>query len=518
MTRQPGPRRTHAATESDGDRQPDAESTGAAGEHEVVRSRTAHRASLAVLVTTQLYVMLSGTVVNITLPVMGADLHLSPADLSRVVSAYILAVAALLLPAGRAADRFGRRRLLLIGLAVSAIASCLVAAAGDGVSLIAARVLQGAGIALVQSSLLALFLLRAPAGDRAKPLGLWSMATLTGGGAGILFSGLLTEVVGWRGVFFASAAFAALLAPLCAVTAPSDQGTRGTMSRRDLPTFVVLASGLTLLAVGTAEAGHMGVSRPGALVPIGAGLAGLLLLITLERRRANPLIPLRIIAGPRVGAAQLGVAVLGMTATGFFFFLSLYQQQVLGDSPGVAALWQIPLAVASGVGSVYAVRLGRRFGSGTALAFGQVSLAVGLVWMGRLKGENGFGDEALLPSLLVGAGLGVALVHMVNAATAGADRQDAGLASGLTSTVKKCGGVFGLTLLSSLAVSESQRADLTMSRVQALQEGYAAAFTTLGTLVAATALLIPLAPLLGRIMPRRSRPRTTGDDNAPSRT
>ncbi|WP_173264633.1 MFS transporter [Streptomyces pacificus] len=479
-------------------------------------SRTASRVSLAILVATQFYVMLTGTVVNITLPVMGEDLGLAPTLLPQVVGAYVLATAALLLPAGRAADRFGRRRLLLVGLAVSSFASCLVALSGDATTLIAARAFQGAGIALVQAALLALFLLRAPEGERARPLGLWGMATLAGGGVGVLFSGLLTEVAGWRYVFFAIAAFAALLAPLCAVTAPSDGVTGDRVPRRDLVSLVVLASGLVLLAFGTAEAGRWG-SRPQALVPAGGGLALLALLIALERGRPNPLIPLRVFAGASVRAAQVGVAVLGMAATGMFFLLPLYQQRVLGDSPGTAALWQVPLTVASSLGSVFAARLGRRLGSRTALALGQTVLAAGLLWMGRLKGERSFGEEALLPSLLMGAGLGVALVHMVKAATAGADQQNAGVASGLTTTVKKCGGVFGLTALGSLAAAVTETADPGLSQVRALQEGYAAAFTLLGALVAATALLVPLAPLLGRIASRRSQRGTTAD-SAPPRT
>ncbi|WP_184491503.1 MFS transporter [Streptomyces sp. I6] len=469
------------------------------------------------MVATQFYVMLTSTVVNITLPVMGEDLGLAPTLLPQVVGAYVLATAALLLPAGRAADRFGRRRLLLIGLAVSTFASCLVAVAGDATTLIAARAFQGAGIALVQAALLALFLLRAPEGERAKPLSLWGMATLAGGGVGVLFSGLLTEVAGWRYVFFAIAVFAALLAPLCAVTAPSDEVTGGRVPRRDLVSLVVLASGLVLLAFGTAEAGRWGMSRLQALIPAGMGLALLVLLIALERGRSNPLIPLRIFASASVRAAQVGVAVLGMAATGMFFLLPLYQQRVLGDSPGTAALWQVPLTVASSMGSVFAARLGRRLGSRTALALGQTVLAVGLLWMGRLKGERSFADEALLPSLLIGGGLGVALVHMVKAATAGADQQNAGVASGLTTTVKKCGGVFGLTALGSLAAAVTGTADPGLPQVRALQEGYAAGFTLLGALVAATVLLIPLAPLLGRIASRRSH-RSTAVDSAPPRT
>ncbi|WP_338676601.1 MFS transporter [Streptomyces sp. SCSIO 30461] len=448
------------------------------------------RSQLAALASVQFLLMLSASVINVTSPAIGEDLRLSPVQLSWVVSAYVLAIAALLLPAGRATDLVGRRRLMLVGLCVFAAASVLAALSDSVGPLIGARALQGVGVALVEPALLSLFLLLAPPGERGKPLGLWGAAAAAGGGAGTLLGGLLTGSTGWQSVFFTAAALAVLLAVACARMLPADVRTAPGLSRQDMRAAIALSAGLVAVAFGSAEAGRTGWTRPAALASVGAGLVLLALLAAAERRRRYPLVPVRAIAKASVGLSQLAVAVMGMTGTATFFFLAQYQQRVLGDTPQTAALWQLPLTVAAALGSVLAARLARLVGPKMAAVLGQTALGAGLLWLGRLTGEGTFAQEALVPSLLVGCGMGLAVVHLTQAATAWATPQEAGLVSGLTSTARAFGGVIGLAPLSSLAAYTTVSTSHDVSQTQALQAGYSTAFTTLGLIMAASTLLL----------------------------
>ncbi|MFE3657462.1 MFS transporter [Streptomyces sp. NPDC059165] len=463
---------------------------------------TSLRAPLAVLVAAQFLVMFSASNINIVLPAIGEAMHLSPVDLSWIVTVYVLAVAALLLPAGAAMDITGRRRLLLIGLAVLGGASALAGLAGGAATLITARVLQGVGVALVEPAVLCLLLTLAPGPRRNKALGALGAGAALGGGAGVLLGGLLTEAMGWRGIFYATAFLALLLALVCVLVVPADAGNCRSLSRRDLKAATLMLVGLLALSYGMTEAARSGWTRPVVLVPLGVGVVLLTTLAAAEKRRARPLLPLRMVTTGDVGPANIGMGVLGTVVTGMFFFLSLYQQQILGDGPRTAALCQVPLSVAMVLASTQASRLARRAGSRTTLGVGLAALGAGLLWLGRAPGEGTFVEEAMAPSVLIGAGLGIAFVQLTQAATAGVPHQDWGAASGLVTTTRMIGGVFGLALLTSLAASRTAGADPLAPEVQALHEGYRATFTVLGLLVLATALFLLAVVVRPRAAPK----------------
>ncbi|MFJ4013333.1 MFS transporter [Streptomyces sp. NPDC090026] len=461
----------------------------APGRGPTLRPRTnSLRTLLALLTAAQFLVMFSAANINIVLPEIGEAMNLSPVQLSWVVSAYVLAVAALLLPAGVVMGTIGRRRLLLTGLAVMGGASLLAGLADGTGTLITARALQGAGAALVEPAVLCLLLTLFPEPLRSRALGSVGAAAALGGGAGVLAGGLVTEAVGWRGIFFVTASLPLLLALACLRGVPASGERGGSLSRHDLKAVVLMPGGLLLLAFGMTEAGRSG-GTPAALVPLGTGALLLAMFAAAERRRNRPLLPLRRLTSGIAGFANLGTAVMGMVVTGMFFFLSLYQQQILGDGPRAAALCQIPLSVAGALGCTLTPRIVRRTGPRTALELGLVLLAVGLLWLGRAPGEGTFVQEALAPSLLIGAGMGISFVRLTHMATAGIPSEDSGRASGLVTTARMTGGVFGLALLTGLAASTTSGADPLTSEVRALHEGYRATFSVLGLIVFATALL-----------------------------
>nr|WP_311137737.1 MFS transporter [Streptomyces sp. I6] len=341
-----------------------------------------------------------------------------------------------------------------------------------------------------------------PGPRRARALGVLGAGAALGGGTGMLLGGVLTDAVGWRGVFFATALLALLLALACVPGVPADSGYDRRPARRVPRALALMPVGILALAYGVTEAGRSGWTRPAVLVPLGAGAALLAVFAAAQKQGDRPLLPLRLLTRGVAGPAYLGMAVLGTVVAGTFFFLSLYQQQVLGDGPRTAALYQVPLSVAAVLGSTLAPRIARRAGPGTVLGSGLAALAAGLLWLGRAPGKGAFVQEAMAPSLLVGAGLGVAFVQLTQAATADVPYQDAGRASGLLSTAKAMGGVFGLALLTGLAVARTG-ADPLASGAQALHEGYQAAFTTLGLVALTTALvLLTVFAARGRRAPR----------------
>ncbi|TLQ47788.1 MFS transporter [Streptomyces marianii] len=464
------------------------------------------RTPLAILTAAQFLVMFSASNINIVLPAIGETMDLLPVDLSWVVTAYVLAIAALLLPAGAAMDITGRRRLLLTGLAVLCGSSAMAGLAGGAGTLITARALQGAGVALAEPAVLCLLLALVPEPRRNKALGILGVGASLGGGTGVLLGGLLTEAVGWRGIFYATSALALLLALACAAGVPADAGSGRRLSRHDLKAAALMLVGLLALAYGMTEAGRSGWTRPAVLLPLGVGTVLLTAFAASEKRRDRPLLPLRVFSTGLVGPANIAMAVLGAVITGMFFFLSLYQQQILGDGPKAAALCQIPLSVAAALGCTLAPRLARRAGPRTALGMGLAALAAGLLWLGGVPGEGTFLQEAMAPSLLIGAGLGIAFVQITQAATAGVPHQDSGPASGLVTTARMIGGVFGLALLTGLAASRTAAADPLASEVRALHEGYQATFTVLGLAVLATALFLLAVFVRRRRAPRGAAP------------
>ncbi|MEV0965384.1 MULTISPECIES: MFS transporter [unclassified Streptomyces] len=446
------------------------------------------------LIAVQFLVVFSASVINIAVPSIGESMGLSSVGLSWVISAYVLAVAALLLLAGRVSDIVGRRRLLLAGLALFAGASVMAAFAGDAGTLITARAVQGVGIALVEPPMLSLLISLAPTRtQRSRILGLLGAAAAFGGGAGVVLGGLLTQAMGWQGIFHATALLSLLLVLACVRGVPADAPVGRGLCRRDVECAVLLVAGLVALSYGVTEAAGSGWTRPPALVLLGAGAALLAVFLALDRRRNRPLVPLRIFTTGSVGAADLGMIALGTVATGGLFFLALYQQRVLGYEPGVSALWQVPMSAAAVTGSTMAPRLARRTSPRTTLRAGQATLAAGLLWLGRAPGEGSFAQEALAPSLLIGAGLGITFVQLTQAATAGVPAHESGLASGLVRTARMMGGVFGMAVLTSLAATRTIAAGSATSEVQALHAGNQAAFTALGLIIAVSAVLMAAA-------------------------
>ncbi|MFH9070303.1 MFS transporter [Streptomyces alboflavus] len=395
--------------------------------------------ALVALATAQFVVVLSTSIVNVALPAVSGGLGLSSGALSWVVNAYVLAFGALLLPGGRFADLCGRRRMFAAGTTVFALASLAAGLAPNAGALIAARAAQGVGAALLAPAALALVLLIFPPGakpqggglTRGAALGVWGAVSGAGGAAGVILGGVLTEWYGWRAVFLVVVPIAVTSLGATLLLVPADRPTGGGL---DLVGAIASTTGLTALVYA------LTAGQPLAAV---AGLALLAAFADRQRRTTTPLVPPRLLRTGRVAAANLAMTLLGAVWVGLFYFLPLYQQQVLGYSALAAGLTQLPLALTVVVASTLAPRLPDRAGLGAALA------ALTLLALARTDGT--FAVDLLGPSVLVGAGLGVAFVRLTTLATDGVPAADSGLAGGLVNTTRQTGGALGLALLTALA-------------------------------------------------------------------
>ncbi|MFJ6050601.1 MFS transporter [Streptomyces sp. NPDC092307] len=444
--------------------------------------------ALAALAAAQFTVMLATSIVNVALPQIRSGVGLSDGGTTWVVNAYGLAFGALLLAGGRAGDLLGRRRVLLAGLAVFAGASLAAGLAGSPGLLIAARAVQGAGAAAIAPAALALALdLFPPGPGRGRALGVWGAVSGAGGAGGVLLGGVLTQAWGWPWVFHAVALGTALVAIAVAALVPraADRGS----GRFDLLGTATVTLALTALVWGLTTARGAGWTDAGVLAALLGAVVLLVLFALVERRRPDALIPPRLFRTGRVAAGNVLMALLGSVWIALFFFLPLYQQQVLGMSPLATGAGQLPLAVANMLGAMVAPRITARIGATATLTAALLTEAAGLLWLSWMRPDGSYLVDVLGPSVLVGLGLSIAFVQLTALAVDGVPRQDAGLAGGLVNTTRQVGGAVGLAALATLAGSVTAHATTDRPPLDALTAGYQAAFTVSAAILATTALL-----------------------------
>ncbi|MEV6599941.1 MFS transporter [Actinoplanes sp. NPDC051346] len=448
-------------------------------------------AVLTALAAAQFTVMLATSIVNVALPQIRAGVGLSDGDITWVVNAYGLAFGALLLAGGRAADLLGRRRVLLAGLALFAGSSLAAGLATTPGVLIAARAVQGLGAATIAPAALALTMGLFPSGaGRGRALGVWGAVSGAGGAGGVLLGGVLTQAWGWPWIFHSVALLAVLV--LLAVVALVPQTAGQKDGGFDLWGTATVTLALTCLVWGLTTARGAGWTDTrvvGALIGAAALLAA---FAAIERRRPDALIPPRLFTTGRVAAGNLLMALLGSVWIALFFFLPLYQQQVLGMSPLATGAGQLPLAVANMLGAALAPAVARRIGGTATVVLALLTEAAGLLWLSGMRTDGSYLVDVLGPSILVGLGLSVAFVQLTALAVEGVPTQDAGLAGGLVNTTRQVGGAIGLAALATLAGSVTSHSS-GQPPLAALTAGYQTAFAVSAAILTLTALLaVPL--------------------------
>ncbi|AZH77215.1 MFS transporter [Microbacterium sp. Y-01] len=413
--------------------------------------RSAHRwLALGVLALAQFLVVLDASIVNIALPVLGRQLGMDTAALAWVITAYVLAFGGLLLLGGRLADRYGHRRVFLFGTAGFVAASALAGFSVSSEMLLGARALQGVSAALLAPAALALLTHLFPDDrERTTALGVWGAVAGIGSAAGVLLGGVLTATLGWESVFFVNVPVGALV--LIAIPLLVTRDGARTPGRLDAAGAVTVTAALVALVGALSAAEQLGFLHPLPLVLFAAALVLGAVFIAVERRAVEPLVPLSVFRNRNLALGNVVMLLGGAAMVALFFALSVFMQAVLGYDALTAGLTQLPLAgvlvlVAGGAPALIA-----RLGTRPVLIGSLLVLAAGLLWLAAAPSDAAFLTQLLGPTVLIGIGLGGAVVATTQLAVDGVAGGEAGLAGGLINTSQQIGGAVGLAVLGTVA-------------------------------------------------------------------
>jgi EmrB/QacA subfamily drug resistance transporter len=421
--------------------------------------------ALIVIAAAQLMVVLDATIVTVALPHIQAALGFSGSGLEWVVNAYALALGGLLLLGGRAGDLLGRRRMFIAGLLLFSAASLAGGLATSQAWLLAARVAQGAGGAIVAPTALALIATTFPEGPRrSRAMGVYAAMSVAGAAVGLIAGGLLVTYASWRWVLFVNVPIGIVVSVAAAAVLPA--AARHTDGRFDIPGAITGTAAVAALVYGLSNAatGPDGTSHWGdanVLAALTAGGVLLAVFAAIEMRSRHALLPVRLLRNrDRVGA-YLTMLVVGTAVFGVFFFVSLFVQDVWGYSPLRTGLAFLPLTIAMVVASGAAAALVTRIGARPLLLVGAAASAGGLYWLSRATEHGTYLGGLLGPTLVVAAGLGLLILPLQLVALAGVPQADAGAAASLVNVGRQVGGSIGLAVLGTVAwtvVADTARA------------------------------------------------------------
>ena len=440
---------------------------------------------LAIVLTCQTMFILDTSVVNIALPHIQRDMAFSPADLSWVLNAYMLAFGGLLLLGGRIGDIFGQRRALIGGVAVFTVASLAGGLSTSAGMLLVARAGQGIGAAVAAPTVLALITLGFPdPAARGRALGAYAAVSGSGAALGLIAGGMLTDWISWRWVLFINVPVGAVLlisAPLFIAETDRRPG------RFDLAGSLTSTLGMTALVFGFIRAAEQDFGDPVALGALGAAVIQLALFVAVEAHVRQPITPLRLFTDRNRATGYLGLLFVMAAGNGMFFFLTQFLQQIRGYDPLKAGLAFVPLTVLILISSNASARLLPRLGAKTLTASGAAAITVGLLWLARLTPSADYAGSLLGPTLIAGLGMGTLLVGVTTVLTSGVRAEDAGAASGLLNVMQQIGGALGLAILVTAFGAATRTAHGTGHHV--FTKGATTAFTVGAAFTACTILL-----------------------------
>ncbi|MGW6914597.1 MFS transporter [Kitasatospora sp. NPDC054939] len=392
--------------------------------------------------------MLDGTVVNVALPRIGADLGASMAALQWTLNSYLLTLAGLILLGGALGDRYGRRRIFLLGVAWFAAASAACAAAPTVEVLIAARALQGIGGALLTPGSLAILQAAFHPDDRSRAVGLWSGLGGVSAAVGPFLGGWLVEGPGWRWIFLLNVPLAVLVIAVAARHVPESRDERA-VGRFDVAGAVLAALALGSVTYALTAAGE-------GLTPVVwlTGAAGLLfgtVFVLVERRRAEPMLPPELFASRLFTAVNLVTLCVYAAFSGIFFLLMVQLQTVSGFSPLTAGLALVPTTVLMLAFSARAGELGKLIGPRLPLTLGPLICAAGVLLMLRIGPDASYWADVLPAVTVLGCGMVLLVAPLTATVLAAVEVRRAGIASGVNNAAARAAGLLAVAALPALA-------------------------------------------------------------------
>jgi EmrB/QacA subfamily drug resistance transporter len=443
------------------------------------RGWTLFAVSLATFMT-----YLDNNIVNVAIPAIQRDLHLTTAGLEWAVSGYILVFAGLLLAGGRLGDLFGRRRMFLAGLVVFSLASLAAGLAGNVDVLVASRAVQGLGAAMVTPTTLALISATYPdPRERTAAIGTWSAVGALALAIGPLLGGVISQHIAWGWIFFLNVPLGAATFAL-AVWAIAPDVPAAARTRIDLPG--VVASSVTLFALTYAliEGHGRGWTSPVILGSFALSALAALVFVVIEARVAEPMVDVALFARRTFTGGVLAVVMWGFGLFGIYFFTSLYLQNVLAFSPTEAGAAFVPMALLMAASAVVSERVAKAIGSHRSVALAMTLMAIGIASV-ALLGEHAHYLQ-LMPSFAligIGGGLSVPLTAMVVEAM---PTEQAGVASGIFNAAREVAGLLGITVIGAiLATRQTASLHAGHTPVAAFLSGYRYGLVVAAILVAA---------------------------------
>jgi EmrB/QacA subfamily drug resistance transporter len=426
--------------------------------------------------------------VTIALPHAQADLGISTTDRQWVMTAKTLAFGGLLLLGGRIADYGGRKRFFVWGLIGFAAASALGGAAPNAGFLFAARALQGAFAALLAPAALSLITMTfTESRERARAFGVYGAVSGGGVAIGLIAGGLLTEYVSWRWCLLVNVPIALVVAA-AALPVVRESRAEGT-ARYDIPGAVTVTVGLLALVYGFTRAAEEGWGAGITIGLLSTAAALLVAFAVVESRTVAPLLPLRVPGERNRGGSFLASLLVGAGLFAMFLFLTFYFQQTLGYSALKSGFAFLPFSAGVIVSAGLASQLLPRIGPKILMVGGIALSVVGLLLLTRVGLDTGYASHVLPAELLIGVGMGFALVPMSSIALIGVEPGDAGVASALVNTTQQIGGSLGIALLSTVYATAvtgylTDHPASPQAAAQAQIEGYTTAFVWSAVLTA----------------------------------
>ena len=437
------------------------------------------RIILWLLALTMFLVVLDSAIINVALPKIKDALGFDDASLQWILTAYILTFGGFLMLGGRTADLYGRRKILVFGIAGFTFFSFLIGLSFSSQMMIILRAFQGLAAAFMAPVALSILLTTFQEGpERFKALSIWSLVASGGAAAGVFLGGILTQYLGWQWCFFVNVpvGIAAIYGIQKYVPAHSSESKDKHL---DLPGAVLITGGLMSLVYALTLASESGWGNSFTLTVFGASIVMIAAFIFNETKSKHPLVPLSIFKIRNVTGGNLMMLPIVAGALGMFFFCSLYVQEILKFSPVQSGLSFLPVPILIGIISFQAPKLLMKFGFKKLAIVGVSLTTTGTFLMSLLNVDSSYFFHMLPAFIILASGFGVSFVSITVAATSGVPGHEAGLASGLVNTSQQIGGALGLAILAVVAHSATMAASASgVSTEAAMMAGFQRAFLT----------------------------------------
>jgi EmrB/QacA subfamily drug resistance transporter len=393
-------------------------------------------------------IMLDNTVVNVALPAIQEDLAADLSELEWIVTGYALTFAALMLTGGKLADLLGRRLIFVVGLAIFTASSLACGFAGSGEMLIAARIVQGAGAAMMNPATLSIISATFPPHQRGMAIGIWAGVAALALAIGPLVGGLLTEHASWHWIFFINVPIG-VLAIVASYLLIDESRDTSEEQRLDLPGLVTSGVGLFSLTYGLIEGNTYGWTSGRIVVAFAVAVVALVGFVLLERHQRTPMLDLSLFRNRTFAGANAVMLLVSLAMFGVFFFVSLYMQNILGYSAVQAGAAFLPMTLLIVLIAPLAGKTSDLFGSRWLMGTGMSLLAAQLFYFSRLGLHETY--WSILPAMLIG-GIGMALVMTPSAAAAmsGVSVNKAGVGSAVLNSARQVGGSVGIALIGAI--------------------------------------------------------------------